>query len=238
MPDHAPSDARRGPGIRPLRLLLADSSALHRAGLRAAVVAAPGDVELIVAGEAGDGAEALELARRLSPDVLVADAALPRRGPAALARAVAAARLPVRTLVLTEHDTDDELIELLGAGVAGYLCKDAPPEELFAAIRAVAAGGAVITPRVLARALPRFVAATTAPGPAVTADLRVLTGREREVLRHVARGHTNAEIAEALRVSETTVKTHVGHMLGKLRLRDRTQAVVLAYESGLVTPGG
>ncbi|GAA4586555.1 DNA-binding NarL/FixJ family response regulator [Actinoplanes octamycinicus] len=194
--------------------------------------------ELVIAGETGDGGEAVALARRLLPDVLVTDAALPRMDGAEVARAVVAARLPVRVLVLTAHDSDQQLIEMIGAGATGYLCKDAPPEELVAAIRAVAAGGAVISPQVLARALPRFAAALSTPDDtAVTADLRALTGREREVLLHVARGHTNAEIAEALQVSETTVKTHVGHMLAKLRLRDRTQAVVLAYEIGLVKPG-
>ncbi|MFI1988703.1 LuxR C-terminal-related transcriptional regulator [Actinoplanes sp. NPDC020271] len=192
---------------------------------------------LVIAGETGDGGEAVELARRLLPDVLIADAALPRMDGAAVARAITAARLPVRILVLTDQDSDDELVEMLSAGATGYLCKDAPQEELVTAIHAVATGGAVITPQALARALPRFVAAASTPSTGVTADLRALTVREREVLIHVARGHTNAEIAEALRVSDTTVKTHVGHMLAKLRLRDRTQAVVLAYEIGLVTPG-
>ncbi|GLW28079.1 DNA-binding response regulator [Actinoplanes regularis] len=225
---------------RPIRLLLADSSALHRAGLRTVLTGSDGEggAELVVAGEAADGAEAVELARRLLPDVLVADVALPRMDGAAVARAIVAARLPVPVLALTAHDGDEELMELLGAGATGYLCKDAPPEELSTAIRAVAAGGAVITPQVLARALPRFVAAASTTGAGKVVDLRSLTGREREVLMHVARGHTNAEIAEVLRVSETTVKTHVGHMLAKLRLRDRTQAVVLAYETGLVKPGG
>jgi DNA-binding NarL/FixJ family response regulator len=224
--------------VRPIRLLLADSSALQRAGLRA-VLTGPGPIggaELVIAGETGDGAEAVVLARRLLPDVLVVDAALPRLDGAAVARAVVAARLPVRVLVLTAQDSDDQLVEVIGAGANGYLCQDAPQEELIAAIRAVAAGGAVITPQVLARVLPRFAASLPSPAAAVTVDLRALTGREREVLIHVARGHTNAEIAEALQVSETTVKTHVGHMLAKLRLRDRTQAVVLAYETGLVKP--
>ncbi|WIM93801.1 response regulator transcription factor [Actinoplanes oblitus] len=226
--------------MRPIRLLLADASPLQRAGLRAvlAEAGAHGGPELVIAGETGDGGEAVELARRLLPDVLVTDVALPRMDGAAVARAVIAARLPVRVLVLTAHDSDDQLIELISAGATGYLCKDAPQEELVAAIRVVAAGGAVITPQVLARVLPRFAAILPTPDDtAVTADLRSLTGREREVLIHVARGHTNAEIAEALQVSETTVKTHVGHMLAKLRLRDRTQAVVLAYEIGLVKPG-
>ncbi|BCJ40366.1 DNA-binding response regulator [Actinoplanes ianthinogenes] len=226
--------------VKPIRLLLADASALQRSGLRAVLAEAGthGGPELVVAGETGDGAEAVALARRLLPDVLVTDAALPRMDGAAVARAVVAARLPVRVLILTAHDSDEQLVATIGAGATGYLCKDAPQEELFTAIRAVAAGGAVITPRVLARVLPRFAAALPASDSRpVPTDLRALTGREREVLIHVARGHTNAEIAEALQVSETTVKTHVGHMLAKLRLRDRTQAVVLAYEIGLVKPG-
>ncbi|GID62733.1 DNA-binding response regulator [Actinoplanes cyaneus] len=222
--------------MKPIRLLLADASALQRAGLRA-VLAQSGGGDLVIAGETGDGGEAVDLARRLLPDVLVADAALPRSDGAAVARAVTAARLPVRVLVMTARDSDDELIEMIAAGATGYLCKDAPQDELVTTIRTVASGGAVITPRVLARVLPRFVAAASAPDTAVTVDLSALTGREREVLIHVARGHTNAEIAEALQVSDTTVKTHVGHMLGKLRLRDRTQAVVLAYETGLIKPG-
>jgi DNA-binding NarL/FixJ family response regulator len=221
--------------VKPIRLLIADASALQRAGLRAVLAESGGD--LVIAGETGDGGEAVDLARRLLPDVLVADAALPRSDGAAVARAVTAARLPVRVLVMTARDSDDELIEMLAAGATGYLCKDAPQDELVTTIRTVASGGAVITPRVLARVLPRFVAAASAPDTAVTVDLSALTGREREVLIHVARGHTNAEIAEALQVSDTTVKTHVGHMLGKLRLRDRTQAVVLAYETGLIKPG-
>ncbi|WP_436530136.1 response regulator [Actinoplanes sp. HUAS TT8] len=222
--------------MRPVRLLIADASALQRAGLRA-VLSENAGADLIIAGETGDGGEAVELARRLLPDVLIADATLPRMDGAAVARAITTARLPVRVLIMTAQDSDDELIEMIGAGATGYLCKDTPQDELIATIRAVAAGGAVITPQALARALPRFVAAASAPVTGVTADLSALTGREREVLIHVARGHTNAEIAEALQVSDTTVKTHVGHMLAKLRLRDRTQAVVLAYETGLVKPG-
>lgn len=222
--------------MKPLRLLLADASALQRAGLRAVLAESNRD-DLIIAGETGDGGEAVELARRLLPDVLIADAALPRMDAATVARAITAARLPVRVLVMTAQDSDDELIEMIAAGATGYLCKDAPQEELLTTIRAVATGGAVITPQVLARALPRFVATASTPTNGRPVDLSSLTGREREVLIHVARGHTNAEIADALQVSDTTVKTHVGHMLAKLRLRDRTQAVVLAYETGLVKPG-
>ncbi|WP_433382512.1 LuxR C-terminal-related transcriptional regulator [Actinoplanes sp. CA-142083] len=193
--------------------------------------------EIVVAGETGDGAEAVELARRLLPDVLIAEVALPRLDGMAVARAVTSTSLPVRVLILTDHDGDELVLSAIAAGAAGFLRKDAPPAEVITAIRAVAGGGAVITPAVLARILTRVAEALPAPETTTTSKLDALTDREREVLVHVARGHSNAEIAEALQVSETTIKTHVGHVLTKLRLRDRTQAVVLAYETGLVKPG-
>ncbi|WP_407650828.1 LuxR C-terminal-related transcriptional regulator [Actinoplanes lobatus] len=198
----------------------------------------PGPAEIVVAGETGDGVEAVDLARRLLPDVLIVDVALPRLDGLAVTRAVTEARLAVRVLVLTERDTDDEVVAAIAAGASGYLCKDTPHGELIAAVRAVAAGGAVIAPPILARVLTRLAGALpTAADGSAAARLDPLTGREREVLVHVARGRSNAEIATILGVSETTVKTHVGHVLTKLRLRDRTQAVVLAYETGLVRPG-
>ena len=149
-----------------------------------------------------------------------------------------AAGLPVRVLILTAYDSDEHVVAAVGAGAAGYLCKDEPADGLIAAIRAVASGGAVVAPRILARVLNRFADALPDPATAAPAKLGTLTDVEREVLVHVARGHSNAEIARILLVSETTVKTHVGHMLTKLALRDRVQAVVLAYETGLVRPGG
>ncbi|MEU4161227.1 response regulator transcription factor [Actinoplanes sp. NPDC026670] len=194
--------------------------------------------EIVIAGEAGDGTEAVDLARRLLPDVLISDVALPRLDGLAVARAVSEARLAVRVLLLTGHDTDEEVLAAITAGAAGYLCKDAPQAELVAAVHAVAAGGAVITPPVLARMLTRLAGTLpTSTGDDAATRLSPLTGREREVLIHVARGRSNSEIAAILGVSDTTVKTHVGHVLTKLRLRDRTQAVVLAYETGLVRPG-
>lgn len=231
-------------GMRPLRVLVVDPAPLQRAGLRAVLTApdpaAAGErqpAEIVVAGEAGDGVEAIELARRLLPDVLITDLSLPRADGLAVARAISQAGLPVRVLILTTRDSDDEIVAAVSAGATGYLCKDAPREELVAAVRAVAAGGAVITPMLLARILGRVAEAAAGASRNGVARLDPLTGREREVLQHVARGRTNAEIAELLQVSETTVKTHVGHVLTKMRLRDRTQAVVLAYETGLVRPG-
>ncbi|GIE74477.1 DNA-binding response regulator [Actinoplanes philippinensis] len=231
----------------PLRVLLADAAPLQRAGLRTVLTGGqavppkgdgrPDTREIVVAGEAGDGVEAVDLARRLLPDVLITDVTLPRLDGLAVARAVSESRLAVRVLILTGHDSDDEVIAAIVAGAAGYLCKDAAHDELVAAVHAVAAGGAVITPPVLARMLNRLAGTLSAGTADVGARLSPLTGREREVLIHVARGRSNSEIAATLRVSETTVKTHVGHVLTKLRLRDRTQAVVLAYETGLIRPG-
>jgi DNA-binding NarL/FixJ family response regulator len=218
-----------------VRILLADAAPMQRSGLRMALAAAGG---LAVVGEASNGPEAVELTRRLLPDVVVMDVALPRLDGLAATRAIRDARLPVRVLILTADDRDEHVIGAIAAGAAGYFCKDVPADDLVSALRAVAAQGAVVAPRILARLLTRF--ADALPDPATTAGnaLDALTDREREVLIHVARGHSNAEIARALTVSETTIKTHVGHVLTKLRLRDRVQAVVLAYETGLVKPGG
>jgi DNA-binding NarL/FixJ family response regulator len=250
-------DAGSAGRVRPLRVLLADAAPMQRSGLRAVLTAAAGGAtareataggttaggaavgaaEIVVAGETGDGGEAVELARRLLPDVVITDVVLPRIDGLGVTRAIAAAGLPVRVLILTAHDGDEHVLAAITAGAAGFLCKDAPADELVAAVRAVAAGGAVIAPVVLARILARVAEALPAPETTTSSKLDALTDREREVLVHVARGHSNAEIAAALQVSETTIKTHVGHVLTKLRLRDRTQAVVLAYETGLVKPG-
>jgi DNA-binding NarL/FixJ family response regulator len=221
---------------RPVRVLLADDQPMLRSGLRTMLGAAPG---LDIVGEAGDGTEAVELARRLLPDVVVMDVRMPRLDGIAATRAIVRARLPVAVLILTTFDTDQDVEAALRAGASGFLVKDAPAAELVAAIRTVAAGEAVVAPRVLRRLLDRLASQPPPPPPPPppATALDVLTDRERQVLVHIARGRTNAEIAAALSVSETTVKTHVGNVLTKLRLRDRVQAVVLAYETGLVTAG-
>ncbi|WFE54257.1 response regulator transcription factor [Micromonospora sp. WMMD1155] len=223
---------RVAPG-RPVRILLADDQPLLRTGFRM-VLGAEGDLDVVA--EAGDGVEAVELSRRLLPDVVLMDIRMPRMDGVAATRAIVDARLPVRVLVLTTFDLDEYVVGALRAGASGFLAKDVPAEELISAIRTIAGGDAVVAPRILRRLLDRF--AELLPDPAATpaAALDALTDREREVLVQVARGLSNAEIAAVLSVSETTIKTHVGHVLTKLRLRDRVQAVVLAYESGLVRP--
>jgi DNA-binding NarL/FixJ family response regulator len=219
---------------RPIRLLLADDQPLLRTGFRMVL---GGEPDLDIVAEAGDGVEAVELARRLLPDVVLMDIRMPRMDGVAATRTIVDAKLPVRVLILTTFDLDEYVVGALRAGASGFLAKDVPADDLVIAIRTVAAGEAVVAPRILKRLLDKF--ADTLPDPAAEApqDLRVLTDREREVLVQLAKGLSNAEIARALSVSETTVKTHVGHVLTKLGLRDRVQAVVLAYETGLVRPG-
>jgi DNA-binding NarL/FixJ family response regulator len=218
---------------RPVRVLLADDQPLLRTGFRM-VLGAEDDLDIV--GEAGDGAEAVDLSRRLLPDVVLMDIRMPRMDGVAATRAIVAARLPVRVLILTTFDLDEYVVGALRAGASGFLAKDVPAEDLVTAIRTVAAGEAVVAPRILKRLLDRFADSLPDPSSAPPKTLDVLTDREREVLLQVARGLSNAEIARALSVSETTIKTHVGHLLTKLGLRDRVQAVVLAYESGIVRP--
>ena len=217
-----------------IRVLLADDEAMIRAGLRLLIDNEP---DLTVVGEAVDGAEAVVLAVRTAPDVVLMDIRMPRMDGVAATRAIVAARLPVRVLILTTFDLDEYVVGALRAGASGFLAKDVPADDLVTAIRTVAAGDAVVAPRILRRLLERFAQLLPDPSAGAPRQLSVLTEREREVLVQVARGQSNAEIARELQVRETTVKTHVGHVLTKLGLRDRVQAVVLAYESGLVRPG-
>jgi len=220
--------------VSPVRLLLADEQPLLRTGFRTVLGAEAG---LAVVGEAGDGVQAVELARRLLPDVLVFDLRLPRLDGVEVTRAVVAAGLPVRLLALAA-DLDEALggpgVQALSEGAAGLLAKDVPGPDLAAAIRTVAAGQCVAAPAVMGRLL-------TGPPAPPPADVRPserlagLTDREREVLVLLGHGRTNAEIAAGLRVGETTVKTHVGRVLTKLGLRDRVAAVVFAYEQGLIS---
>ena len=218
-----------------IRVLVADDQTLVRAGFRVLVESAP---DLEVVGEAGDGVEAVELARRELPDVVLMDIRMPvMDGLEATRRTVALDRAEgIRVLVLTTFDLDEYVYEALRAGASGFLLKDTPPADLLAAIRVVAAGDALLAPSVTRRLIAEF-ARRPEPSAVTPAALAALTDREREVLALVARGLSNAEIAELLVVSGATAKTHVSRVLAKLGARDRAQLVMLAYETGLVTPG-
>jgi DNA-binding NarL/FixJ family response regulator len=214
-------------------VLIADDQPLVRAGLRAILETQP---DIRVAGEALDGLDAVGLARRRAPDVVLMDVKMPRLdGIEATRRIVAEGEVAV--LVLTTFDLDEYVYEALRAGASGFLLKDAPPESLIAGVRALAAGEALIAPAITKRLIERF-AQVAPPASTPPAALEELTPRELEVLVLIARGRSNREIADDLVLSEATVKTHVKRVLAKLRLRDRVHAVVLAYECGLVTPGG
>ncbi len=216
-----------------ISVLLADDQAMVRAGFRLILSAEP---DIKVAGEAADGVEAVAAGRRLRPDVTLMDVRMPRLdGIAATRRLLQDGATPTRIVVLTTFDVDFHVYEALRAGASGFLLKNASPEDLVRAIRVVAAGAALLDPAVTRRVIEEF-ARIPAPGPRPN-EVALLTDRELEVLHLVARGMSNAEIAATLVVSEATVKTHVAKMLNKLRLRDRIQAVVYAYEHGLVRPG-
>ena len=215
-----------------IRVLIADDQALMRAGF-AMILDAEDDIEVV--GEAIDGRDAVERFRRLGPDVVVMDVRMPAMDGIEATRRLTALDPPARVLILTTFDLDAYVYDALRAGASGFLLKDRPPEELVAAVRIVAAGDALLAPSVTRRLIESFASRRDAPMP--PAELAELTEREREVLVLIARGLSNTEIAKELFVAETTVKTHVGHVLHKLRLRDRAQAVVLAYESGIVAPG-
>jgi DNA-binding NarL/FixJ family response regulator len=213
-----------------IRVVLADDQPLVRTGLRM-ILSAVDDIEVV--GEATDGAEAISVCAELSPDVVLMDVRMPGVDGIDATRAATATDAPPKVLVLTTFDLDDVVYEALRAGASGFLLKDAPEERLITAIRVVADGGSLFAPSVT-RALIAEFAQRSRQSPAASVDR--LTERETEVLVQIARGLSNAEIAEALYVTENTVKTHVARVLMKLDLRDRVQAVVLAYERGLVTP--
>jgi DNA-binding NarL/FixJ family response regulator len=218
-----------------IRVLVVDDQPLIRAGFHKMVEARP---DLEVVGEAADGAEAVAQARRLGPDVVLMDVRMPTMDGLEATRQLAGPGVanPTKVLILTTFDLDEYVYEALRAGASGFLLKDAPPEELAAAIRVIAAGEALLAPSVTRRLIQRF-ADQPAPKAVDAKALERLTDRETEVLRLLARGLSNAQIAAELVVSETTVKSHVAHLLMKLGLHDRVQAVVLAYETGFVQPG-
>lgn len=215
-----------------IRVLIADDQALIRGGFRM-ILDAQDDIEVV--GEAIDGRDAVELFRRLGPEVVVMDVRMPSMDGIEATRRLTAADPPAHVLILTMFDLDEYVFEALRAGASGFLLKDRPPEELVDAVRVVASGDALLSPSVTRRLIEEFAKRGNAPTP--PRELDQLTDREREVLVLMGQGLSNTEITERLFVAETTVKTHVGHVLQKLRLRDRVQAVVLAYESGLVQPG-
>ena len=216
-----------------IRVALVDDQAMIRHGLRLILESEPG---LTVVGEAVDGRDALEMVPRARPDVVLMDVRMPRLDgieACRLIRDAASGELPY-VLMLTTFDLEDYVYSALRAGASGFLLKDVPPEELIAAVRIVAEGDALIAPAVTKRLIENFIRA--APPSSPSAELQDLTPREAEVLQRIARGFSNAEIADDLVVSKATVKTHVKHVLAKLGVRDRVQAVVFAYEAGLVSP--
>jgi DNA-binding NarL/FixJ family response regulator len=220
----------------PVRVLIADDQALVRAGFRMILDSEPG---LEVVGEAVDGRQAIALARELRPDVVLMDIRMPEVDGLAATREVVGdgGEPPVRVLVLTTFDLNEYVYEALRAGASGFLLKDAPPEELVAGIHVVARGDALLAPSITKRLIQEFARATPAAPAAPLPAVDELTARELEVFKLIARGLSNAEIAAELVVSDTTVKTHVARVLMKLGVRDRVQAVVLAYEAGVVAPG-
>lgn len=201
-------------------------------GLRMIIDAHP-DLEVI--GESGNGREAVAEVRRSEPDVVLMDVRMPVLDGIAATREIVASACPARVLVMTTFDLDEHVLGALQAGASGFLLKDTPPEDLVSAIRVVAAGDAVVSPKITRRLLDRFLSGGQVPNPEPKV-LSELTEREREVLELVASGMSNLEIGSELYLSEATVKTHVGRILAKLGVRDRVQAVVFAYENGLVRP--
>jgi DNA-binding NarL/FixJ family response regulator len=225
------SSAAGEPVADTISVLIADDQRLVRAGFR---VILAGEPDITVVGEAADGVQAIELTRALKPDVVLMDIRMPAMDGLTAARQVIASSSS-RVLILTTFDADEYVYEALRMGASGFLLKDAPPDQLIGAVRSIAVGNALIDPVITRRMIARFAHAVRPPS-AQPDQLRELTSRELDVLRLVARGLTNAEIADELVVEESTVKTHVSRILLKLGLRDRVQAVVIAYESGFVVP--
>ncbi|MEN3612630.1 response regulator transcription factor [Plantactinospora sp. ZYX-F-223] len=220
-----------------IRVLLVDDQPLLRLGFRMVLESQP---DLAVVGEAGDGAQGVSMTRTLGPDVVLMDVRMPVLDGIEATRQIVESGAPARILVLTTFNLDEYVFAALRAGASGFLLKDVPPPDLLTGIRAVAAGDAVVAPSVTRRLIDAFAGHLPDPSTGrspVDERLHRLTDREREVLVEVARGRSNAEIAGLLTVSEATVKTHVGRILGKLGLRDRVQVVVFAYEAGIVRPG-
>ena len=214
-------------------VLIADDQALVRVGLRKVLETEP---ELAVVGEAVDGEDAAAAARRLRPDIVLMDIRMPVLDGIEATRRIVRAHPDTRVLILTTFGLDTYVYDALRAGASGFMLKDAPPEEIVAAVRIVASGEALLAPAVTRAVIEEFVGQRPAVQPA-PASVAELTPREREVLDLLARGRSNAEIREQLVISEATTKTHVARILQKLGLRDRVQTVIYAYESGLVTPG-
>jgi DNA-binding NarL/FixJ family response regulator len=216
-----------------IRVVIADDQALLRGGFRM-ILESQKDIEVV--GEAADGREALEQGRALKPDVVLMDIRMPELDGLEATRQLVGAGCAPRVLILTTFDLDEYVYEAMKAGASGFLLKEVRPEQLADAVRVVAAGETLVSPAITRRLIEEFVRRPP-PGSGPPAELTLLTERELEVLKLIARGLSNAEIASTLFLSEATVKTHITHVLTKLNLRDRVQAVVLAYESGLVQAG-
>lgn len=216
-----------------LKVMVVDDQALVRTGFRLILES---ESDIAVVGEAADGGRAVELALELRPDVVVMDIRMPEMDGIEATRRILARDSEIRVLVLTTFDLDEYVYEALKTGASGFLLKDSPPEQLIAAVRTVAAGESLLAPSITKRLIEQYVRRPAAIGHRVV-SLDQLTPREVDVLERVGRGHTNSEIARDLVVSEATVKTHVAHIFDKLDLRDRAQAVVVAYESGIVQTG-
>jgi DNA-binding NarL/FixJ family response regulator len=215
-------------------LLIADDQALVRVGLRKILESEP---ETTVVGEAADGEDAVAAARRLRPDVVLMDIRMPVLDGIEATRRIVRAQPGARVLILTTFGLDAYVYDALRAGASGFMLKDSPPEEIIAAVRIVASGEALLAPAITRAVIEEFARQTPAAAPAPPPAVAELTPREREVLDLLAHGCSNAEICERLVISEATAKTHVAHILQKLGLRDRVQAVIYAYESGLANPG-